>query len=61
MVEDSEPIYEAASITLTTLLTLIGMKYITLQLIPQKSYATRADMYVSRQTKVLECTSTVYL
>jgi len=46
LLEDDEKLYEVLSITLTTLLTLMGMKYITLSLIPQKSYATFADGYV---------------
>lgn len=44
-IDDAE-LYDIAAITLTTLLTLVGMKYITLTLIPQKSYATIADMSV---------------
>eukprot|EP00039_Didymoeca_costata_P008030 m.107203 g.107203 ORF g.107203 m.107203 type:complete len:455 (+) comp13918_c0_seq1:94-1458(+) len=44
-IDDAE-LYDIAAITLTTLLTLVGMKYITLTLIPQKSYATIADIYL---------------
>ena len=46
LIDDEDPLYEAAAITLTTLLTLIGMKYVTLALIPKCSYMTFADKYM---------------